>query len=267
MESVVSYFSEIGIDFWVFLKIVGMIILGSLLLSCISRFIFKKQTLFSGAVSSSIAIIFIYVVMVLILTVATQLHFLITPLPFASISQESIRFFRFADASYTAIAAELLSMIILAFLVNLIDQWLPKGKNILSWTWWRILTVTIGLLLHYAVTWLFNHYLAMGIITYAPVILLAILLLMLLTGALRFLLGAILATVNPLIAALYTFFFATIVGKQITRAVLTTGIMTGTVLLLQKMGITALSLLSSALVAYVPFLLLLIFAWYVISKL
>ena len=132
MESIVSYFSQLGIDFYVFLKIAGMIILGSLLLSCISKFIFKKQTLLVSAVSSSIAIIFIYVVMVLILTVTTQLRFLITPLPFASISQESIRFFRFADASYTAIAGELLSMIILAFLVNLIDQWLPKGKNILS---------------------------------------------------------------------------------------------------------------------------------------
>ena len=90
---------------------------------------------------------------------------------------------------------------------------------------------------------------------------------MLLTGALRFLLGAILATVNPLIAALYTFFFASIVGKQITRAVLTTAIMAGIVLLLQNMGITALSLLSGALVAYVPFLLLLVLTWYIISKL
>lgn len=267
MESIVSYFSQLGIDFYVFLKIAGMIILGSLLLSCISKFIFKKQTLLVSAVSSSIAIIFIYVVMVLILTVTTQLRFLITPLPFASISQESIRFFRFADASYTAIAGELLSMIILAFLVNLIDQWLPKGKNILSWTWWRVLTVAIGLLLHYAVTWLINFYLPMGIVTYAPVILLAILLLMLLTGALRFLLGAILATVNPLIAALYTFFFATIVGKQLTKAVLTTSILSGIVLLLQKMQIAALSLLPGTLSVYIPFLVILLLVWYVISKL
>ena len=267
MESIVSYFSELGIDLWIFLKITGMILIGGLLLSSISRFIFKKQTLLSSAISSSIAIIFIYVVMVLILTVATELRFLVTPLPFAAISEEHIRFFRFSDASYTAIAGELLSMIILAFLVNLVDGWLPKGKGILRWTWWRLLTVAIGLLLHYGVTWLFNHYLPLGIVTYAPVILLGILLLMLLTGALRFILGAILAAVNPFIAALYTFFFATLVGKQITKSVFTTAILAGIILLLQKMGIVALSLLSGALVAYIPFLLVLILVWYLVSKL
>ena len=267
MESIVSYFSEIGIDLWIFLKIAGMILIGGLLLSAISRFIFKKQTLLSSAISSSIAIIFIYVVMVLLLTVATELRFLVTPLPFASISEETIRFFRFSDAPYTAITGELLSMIILSFLVNLIDGWLPKGKGILKWTWWRIVTIAIGLLLHCCVTWLFNRYLPQGIITYAPVILLGILMLMLLTGALRFILGAILATVNPFIAALYTFFFSTLVGKQITKAVFTTAILSGIVLLLQKQGITALSLLSGALIAYIPFLLVLILVWHVICKL
>ena len=158
-------------------------------------------------------------------------------------------------------------MLILAFLVNLVDNWLPKGKGILRWSWWRILTVAIGLLLHYGVTWLFNRYLPLGIVTYAPVILLAILLLMLLTGALRYILGVILATVNPLVAALYTFFFASVIGKQITKAVFTTAILSGIILLLQEMGITTLSLSSGALIAYIPFLLVLVLVWFLISKL
>lgn len=267
MESIVSYFAGIGVDFWSFLKFAGILLLGALLISSISRFIFRKQMLLGAAVSSSIAIVFIYVVMVLILTVATELHFLVTPLPFASISTESIRFFRFEDAGYTSIAAELLSMIILAFLVNLVDAWLPKGKNVLTWTWWRLLTVAIGFILHYAASVFMHRYLPQGIILYAPVILLAILGIMLLTGALRFVLGLILATVNPLIAALYTFFFATLIGKQVTKAVLTTGILSGIVLVMQDMGISELSFIPGALVAYVPFLLLLIPVWYLISKL
>ena len=267
MESIVSYFANIGVDFWSFLKLAGILLLGALLLSCVTRFIFRKQTLLGHAVSSSIAIIFIYVVMVLILTTLPQLRFLVTPLPFASISQEAIRFFSFEGASYTTIAAELLGMIILSFLVNLADTWLPRGKNILSWTFWRLLTVAIGFLLHYAITWLFNRYLPYGIVTYAPVILLGILLIMLLTGALRFLLGVILATVNPLIAALYTFFFATVVGKQVTKAVLTTAILSGVIVLLQKLGISTLSLMAGALAAYIPFGLVLILVWYMISRL
>lgn len=266
MESIVSYFANIDIDFWSFLKLAGILLMGAVLINSVSRFIFKKQTMLGAAVSSSIAIVFIYVVMVLILTVVTQLDFLITPLPLASISQESIHFFQFESADYTVIAAELLSMIILAFLVNLVDTWLPKGKGIFSWFWWRVLTVAIGFILHYAASLLMHQYLPQGIIHYAPVILLAILVIMLLTGALRFVLGLILATVNPLIAALYTLFFATLIGKQVTKAVLTTGILTGVVLLMQNMGITELSLMSGALVAYVPFLLALIPVWYLISK-
>ena len=101
---------------------------------------------------------------------------------------------------------------------------------------------------------------------YAPVILLAILIIMLLTGALKLIVGAILTTVNPVIAAFYTFFFASFVGKQLTKAVLTTAIMTAIVYLLQNLGIVSLSLVSAALAAYIPFLLLLLLVWYLISR-
>ena len=266
MESIVSFFSGIGVDIVSFLKLGCILLLGSLIISSISHFIFKKQTMIGQAVSSSIAIIFIYVVMVLILTVFTELQFLVTPLPFADISQESIRFFRFQDAGYPAIASQLLSMIILAFLVNTVDSWMPKRKSLLKWTFWRVLTVMLGFGLHYLATWLFQKYLPQGIVMYAPAILLGILVIMLLTGALKLVLGLILATVNPLIAALYTFFFANIIGKQITRAVLTTAILTGVLFLLQKFGIVGLSLMAGALVAYIPFLLLLTVVWYLVCR-
>ena len=266
MESVVSYFANAGIDFLSFLKLAGILLLGAVLINAVSRFIFRKQTLLGYSISSSIAIVFIYVAMVLILIVASDLHFLVTPLPLVSISAEYIEFFRFADASFPAVAAQLLAMTILAFLVNLVESWLPRGKNIFSWTWWRLLTVAIGFMLHYGATLLIHKYLPDGIIQYAPMILLAILVIMLLTGALRFVLGLILATVNPLIAALYTFFFATLIGKQITKAVLTAGLLSGVILLMQNMGITSISLIPEALVAYIPFLLVLIPVWYLISK-
>lgn len=267
MEAIVSFFADAGLDYWGLLKAAAILLLGSLLISSVTHFVFHKKTMLGHAVSSSIAIIFIYVVMVLILTMFTNLRFLVTPLPFASLSESQIQFFSFHGASYTSVASQLLSMVILAFLVNLVDTWMPTGKNILSWVFWRFLTVAAGFLLHCAVSWIFCQYLPQGIQMYAPVILLAILLVMLLTGALRFLVGLVLTTVNPLIAALYTFFFASLVGKQITKAVLTTGILSGVILLLEKLGITTLSLLSGALVAYIPFLLILIVVWYIVNRL
>jgi len=266
MESIVLFFAENGLDFYGLLKAAGMILLGALLICGVLRFIFGKKTLLGSAVSSSIAIVFIYVAMALILTLTGRLQWLVTPLPFASFTDDAVSFFSFRGAAYTTIAAELLSMIILAFLVNLIDHWLSKGKKFFGWLLLRCVTVALGLLLHYAVTWLFHRYLPFGIATYAPIILLVILIVMLLTGALRFVVGAALVAVNPVIAGLYTFFFATLTGKQVTKAVLTTGILTGIILLLQDLGITGLSLVSAAMLVYVPFLLLLVLVWYVINR-
>lgn len=267
MESIISYFSALGIDFHSALKIACILLLGSLLFSTLIRFVFGQKTLLGNALSSSIAIIFIYVVMVLILTQAHSYQCLITPLPFATFSAEQIQFFSFQGASYTEISAQLLSMVILAFLVNLADSWIPKGKNIFTWTILRIITVALGFLLHFVVTWLFRHYLPQGIQIYAPAILLTLLVVMLLTGALRLLVGLLLTTVNPLIAALYTFFFANIIGKQITKAVLTTGILSGIIMLLHKFGLASLSLAAGALVAYIPFLLILLVVWYLVNRL
>lgn len=266
MESIFSYFSDIGVNLPALLKFGGILLLGALLLSGLNRFIFRKQTLLGSAVSSSIAIIFIYVLMISIFVMAADLRFLVTPLPFITLSENAIDFFHFAGAGYSVIASQLLSMIILAFLVNILDALIPAGKKILSWILLRIMTVGIGLILHYLMSVALTKYLPQGIVLYAPAILLVILIIMLLTGALRFLVGLILTTVNPLIAALYTFFFATLVGKQITKAVLTTAILSGVILLLERLGVQSLSLASGALVAYLPFLLLLLPVWYLVGK-
>ena len=266
MEAIISYFASLGMDFQSILRLGGILLIGALILSGVCRFIFRKTNMISQAVSSSIAVIFIYVVMVLILTVIPKLRFLVTPLPFVTFTQDILSFFSFRSGAYPSIAAEILSMIILAFLVNLADGWMPRRKHLLKWLFWKCLTVVVGFLLHYLAVWLFNRYLPQVIVLYAPAILLAILVVMLLTGALKLVVGLLLATVNPVIGALYTFFFANVVGKQITKAILTTGILSGVIVLLEDMGITVLSLQPGALVAYIPFLLLLIPVWYAVSR-
>ena len=266
MESIVSFFAGHGLDYPSLLKASGILLLGALLFSGLLRFIFGKKTLVGNSISSAIAIIYVYVSSALILTLVPGLHWILSPLPFASFGSDAIRFFSFHGANYVDVSAHLLGMIILSFLVNLADRWIPKGKNILTWFFFRCVTVALSIVIHFIVTWLFNRYLPIGIVMYAPVILLVILVILLLTGALKLLVGAILTTVNPVIAAFYTFFFASFVGKQLTKAVLTTAIMTGILYLLQNLGIVTLSLVSAALAAYIPFLLLLLLVWYLISR-
>ena len=97
-------------------------------------------------------------------------------------------------------------------------------------------------------------------------ILLGLLIIMLAVGALKFLVGAVLTTVNPLIGFLYTFFFANVVGKQLSKAVLTTAILSALVYGLSVIGWTTIFIGVSALTAYIPFLVILLLVWYISGK-
>ena len=266
MEAVMEFFGTIGIDFDTFWKSALILLIGTFLLSIFGRFIFGKRSALNNAASSAIGIIFIYALTVVLRSAGLEFSQLIAPLPFVTISVDKLYLFDFFSAHYTTLCSEVLSMIILSFLVNLADGWLPRGKNIFSWIFFRCLTVVIGYLLHLVVVGLLATYLPDGIVTYAPVILLALLVLLLLTGALKILVGALLTTVNPIIGGLYTFFFATVIGKQISKATLTTVILAGLIIALKYAGVTVISIASAALIAYVPILILLIILWYIVSK-
>lgn len=266
MDTIISFFQTMGIDFDTFWKAALILLIGTILMSTFGRFVFGKRSVLNNAVSSAIGILFIYAVSVVLRSTGAQLSSLIAPLPFVSISGDTMTLFSFQGAHYTVICTEVLSMIILSFLVNLADGWLPKGKSILGWVFFRCLTVVIAYLLHLIVVGLFATYLPEGIVTYAPVVLLALLVIMLLTGALKIVVGAALTTVNPIIGGLYTFFFATIIGKQVTKAVLTTAILSGIVLALRYVGVVVISIASAALLAYIPIMLILIVLWYIVYK-
>ena len=267
MSEIVAYFQSLEINLDHLWKYSLTLLVGTLVLACIGRFAFGKKSALSCAVSSAIAILFVYAVTVVLQSFGAQFEDFLAPLPFVNITAESLAVFNFTGAHYTVICSELLSMIILAFLVNLADGWLPNGKNIFSWVFFRCMTVVLAMVLHWVVIMLFKTYLPEGIVIYAPTVLLALLILMLCTGALKIVVGTVLSISSPIIGGLYTFFFATIIGKQISKAVLTTVILVAIVFALNYFGCAVISIASSALIAYIPFVILLVALWYMVKKL
>lgn len=257
---------SLGFDFVTLLKGAGLLLIGTLLFAVIARFIFGKKSNLNHAVSSAIGIIFVYGAIVGLKHAGPDFEAFLAPLPFVSFAGDQLVLFSFAGAGFELLCSEILSMVILAFLANLADRWLPRGKTKLSWLFFRFLTVIMGLLMHLIVTGLFHNYAPDAIQNYAPVILLGVLVVMLLTGALKIVVGLLVSTVNPLIAGLYTFFFASMIGKQITRSVMTTGILMLIIYGLQSLGIYSLSIAAGALLAYVPVLILLVLIWYLVSR-
>ena len=250
------------------LKFIGIFAAVSIVVSLLGRVIFGKRSSLNHALSSAMGIFFILAISTLIYVFDPRsLAQYLSPLPYVAFSGEYLILFSFTGSSFATICEELLSMIILAFLVNLLDTFIPKGKNVFTWYLLRFLTVLLAMGLHYGVTWASNAYLPGVLVSYAPIILLAVLILAVLMGLMNVVLGLVLTVVNPIFGALYAFFFSTLVGKQLTKAICTTIVLTAVVVALSYFGCTMLCIAGSALAAYIPLLIVLLVLWYLIGHL
>ena len=252
-------------DYLAFLKALAIIIGCFLILGIMGRLFLGKKSALNQSVSAGIGILFIYAVTILIYSYGISLDYLVSPLPFVSISGSYLNIFNIVNADYVSICGQVLDMIILAFLVNLVNSWLPFGKKFFGWLFFRVLSVGIAMLLHALVQNLIFAFLPEGLITWAPVILLGLLVLMLTTGALKFLVGLVISTINPLVGFLYTFFFANAVGKQLTRSTLTTLLFCGLIYTMNQSGIVSIFIGSAVIAAYLPLLIVLVILWYIVS--
>lgn len=239
---------------------------GSLILSVLGRIMLGKRSSLNSSLSSVMGILFIYVLTIVIYTFKPwDLKALLSPLPFVTFTGEYLILFPLAGSQFSALCSELLSLLILAFLVNLMDVLLPRGENIVSWYLLRFLGVIASMALHLAVRWCLNRFLPGVLIAYAPMVLLAVLAFLLLSGILNFLLGLVIAVANPFLGAMYTFFFSNLLGKQLSKAVFTSAILCSLVYLLEYFGYTVICFSAAALAAYIPLVIVLLVLWYIIG--
>lgn len=240
---------------------------GILIFALIGRIFFGKRSVINHSVCSVIGILFIYIITVVLYSTGVKLELPMPSLPLVSLSGDYLYIFNFLEADFPQICEQLLSTVILAFLVNLAESWLPTGKKLLSWYLYRCLTVIIAIVFHMIANALINAFLPADFLSFAPMILLGILVLTMLVGGLKFLVGAALATVNPIVGFLYTFFFASVIGKHLSKAVLTTVLISLIVLAMNYFGVFSVYIAAAALTAYIPLLIVLILAWYVVGHL
>lgn len=239
----------------------------SLILGVMGRFVLGKRSSLNLSVSSTIGILFIYALTVVVYTFHPwNLDALLSPLPFATFSNDYLIILPITDAQFPALCTQILSLIILAFLVNLVDTFAPKGNHIFSWLLLRLLTMAVCMVLHLAVNWAFRTYMPNILVTYAPMILLLILCFCLLSGVINLLLGMVIAVANPFLGAMYTFFFSNIVGKQVSKAVFSSVIICVVMYLLDLFGYTVICISAAALLTYIPLALILLVLWYLIGS-
>ena len=266
LETLFDTVASAELDTGTFLKYAAILCAALLVLGFLCRLIAGKRSDFNHALSSSVGILAVYILGIFLYGTSTALSGLLASLPFVAVHDGALALFTFQSASWSEICAVLVRMIVLAFLVNLIDTLLPKGKNFFIWLLLRLVTVLFAVVFQGLIVWLSETYLPESFLTLAPVILIGILVAMLLLGALKLLVGIALATVNPIIGALYTFFFSSLVGRQISKAVLTTLLLSALVYTLTHFGYFVISLAGLSVVTLLPLILILLALWYLINQ-
>lgn len=255
-----------AIDFGQAMKFLLLFVGCSLLLTVLGRMILGKRSSLNHSVSSAMGILFLYALSMILYTFQPwELMEQLTPLPFMVFAGDYMLVISFQNSAISVLCHEVLSLVILAFLLNLLDTLIPRGKSIVTWYLLRFITISLAMVLHVLVDWAFDTYLPEVLVTYAPVILLALLAGTMLLGVLNVILGVALAVVDPILGAIYTFFFSNIVGKQLTKAVMTSIIICIVIFLLGHFGYTMICLTESALLTYIPLGLAMLILWYVIG--
>lgn len=240
----------------------------SLVLGVISRVVLGKRSSLNHSLSSAIGIGCIYIITVIVYTFRPwNLEQFLSPLPFVTFSGEYLILLPIADAEFNALCQQILSLVILSFLVNLLDSMVPKGDGVFSWYILRILTVVLSMVLHLIVSWAMRTYLPELLVTYAPTALLIILAVLLFSGIVSLVIGLVIAVTNPFLGAMYSFFFSSIVGKQVSKAVFSSAVLCLAFWLIENFGYTVICISAAALTAYIPLVLILLVLWYFIGHL
>ena len=254
------------IDILSTLKFLLFFFAGSLLMGTLGRVVLGKRSGLNHALSSTMGILFIYALTIVIYTFQPwDLMKVLAPLPYITFADTFIVVSPVLGTSVSLFCSQTLSLIILAFLVNLLDSFMPQGESLVVWYLLRFLTVVLSMAFHLAVKWVCKEYLPNVLVTYAPMILVGVLLCLLLMGVLNLVLSVILTVIDPIFGGIYTFFFSTIIGKQLTKAVFSSALICGLLVLLDYLGYTVIVITTSALISYIPLAIVLLILWYIIG--
>lgn len=264
-SEIVSQLQQISVSAVQYAKFLGILIFGILLISSLTRFLFGKEAQINLAVTSAMEILCVYIVNTVIFALGLQLQQFLTPLPFVTLVEDYLLIYPILSAEFTEICQHVLKLLIIAFLVNLLNEFIPKGERVITWFILRFLTVVLSVAVIYAADLALNTFLPQGFADIAPTVLLCALVALILLGSLKVIVGAAMAFLDPIIAALYTFFFSNFIGRALAKAMVSTALLTALVVALDYLEIAVVHIAASALVGYIPLLLIVLALWYVVG--
>lgn len=244
------------------------ICLGCFLLGSLLRLLFGKNCTAVKSVTVVFGVLILYLAVFALRLVGDSFESYLPSLPFAAFGGDYISVSSITTMDQTLLWAQLVDLIVLVVIMGLIDDLLPRGKNLFVWLLLRCVTITGSAVAFTLVNRLMNAILPGVVLQYAPIILLLLLALFLAVTIFKWLIGIILGVSGgPVLGAIYTFFISHLLGKQLTKAALSSGILMGLVYLAEHYGTTVIVFPDPMGLFLIPAILLLFLVWYLVNKL
>ena len=249
------------------MKTALMICIACFLMGCLLRLLFGKRGTAVRSVTVALGLLITYIITHILNVSGSPLIQILSPLPFVQFDSGMINIFALETADRNALCYELINLIMLAFLFGLVDDLLSAGKNVITWILLRCVCIAGAYLCYTMVNTVFTRILPGFILTYAPVLLLVLLAVFLAVTVFKWLIGLILGVSGgPVLGAIYAFFISHIVGKQLTKSALTTGILYLLVYLANRFQITAITPGESGGVVMALTITMISSVWYLIYR-
>lgn len=256
-----------NVDWLTVLRAAAMVALVIFIIGAIFRSIFGKGSSLNRAVSATLSILLVYLASVLLFVFLPSLRENLNQLPFLSVTTERCMIWDIQYLSEDLLYPSLLQLAMLALIVNLLETFMPEGEKFLSWYLFRTITVLASLGLYVGLCAVINSLAPQIFGSWAKVIILGFWALILLSGLLKVLLSIILTAINPIIGALYTFFFSNILGKQFSKSILTTILTVCIVAAMNHLGLTQFAFSDFSLASYGPTCVIVVVVLYLFGRL
>lgn len=264
--SAITDFSGYQIDWIETIKLSCVIAIGIFAVGAIFRAFLGRGSSLTRSVSAALNILLIYVCAAVLYQHLPTLHQLFNSLPFVTMSTDRMTMWNISLLPDLILYPAVLQMSVLALLVNILETFLPRGRNIITWYLYRTLTALGALILYFGLYSAINHIAPEIWGAWAEIILITFWGIILLIVLLKLLFSVLLSIFNPIIGACYTFFFSNLFGKQFTKAILTTIFMVLIISYLNQYGISQVVYSEMTLANYGSMSLILLVVLYLFGK-
>lgn len=255
-----------GSDWLETLKVVCILSLGIFSVGAILRAVFGRGSSLTRSVSATLNVILIYLSAIAAYYYLPALRGALENLPFVALAPDHFYLVDLTTMSPDLFFSSVLRLAVLALFVNMLESWLPRGKNLLSWYLLRLVTSLCSGLLYLGFCHLTDSFLPEFFGSWSKWILLVFWGSILLVAALKLLLSAVLTVVNPFLGACYAFFFSNLFGSQFSKAILTSLMSMFIIFYLGNSGYAQVVFSEMTLASYAPASLILLVVLYLFGK-